>query len=286
MFQFFALYSHLTAGDNIAFPLQAEGQSREDIKKRVAEVAHLLKIEHLLNKRPGGLSGGDQQRIALARALVRRPAAFLMDEPLGALDAEFRETMRAEIKRLHIDQNATTIYVTHDQIEAMAMGDRIVVMSNAEVQQAATPAEVYHTPANLFVARFIGSPGMNLVAARYDDGVVYLDGDNKFEVNDGWRGTLGSSLNGDGSVIIGFRPEAASVHTDGKLQGTTYASDMHGAYRMLHIQLANREIVHVRSDRQMGYGIGENLRFDLDPAQVRFFHPETELALLKEGDQQ
>ena len=211
VFQFFALYSHLTAGENIAFPLQAEGQSREAIKQRVAEVAHLLKIEPLLDKRPGGLSGGDQQRIALARALVRRPAAFLMDEPLGALDAEFRETMRAEIKRLHIDQNATTIYVTHDQIEAMAMGDRIVVMSNAEVQQAATPAEVYHTPANLFVARFIGSPGMNLVPGRYEDGIVYLDGDNKFEVPDGWRGTLGSRLNSDGRVIIGFRPEAASV---------------------------------------------------------------------------
>ncbi|HEX2623413.1 MAG TPA: ABC transporter ATP-binding protein, partial [Phototrophicaceae bacterium] len=135
VFQFFALYSHLTARDNIAFPLQAEGQNRDSIKKQVAEVAKMLRIEHLLDKRPGGLSGGDQQRVALARALIRRPAAFLMDEPLGALDAEFREAMRGEIKRLHIDQHATTVYVTHDQIEAMAMGDRIIVMSRAEVQQ-------------------------------------------------------------------------------------------------------------------------------------------------------
>ena len=118
----------------------------------------MLRIGHLLKLRPGKLSGGDKQRVALARALVRRPAAFLMDEPLGALDAEFRESMRAEIKRLHISQHATTVYVTHDQVEAMAMADRIVVMSAAEVQQVGTPAEVYYDPANLFVARFIGSP--------------------------------------------------------------------------------------------------------------------------------
>lgn len=281
VFQFFALYSHLTARDNIAFPLQAEGQNREEIKRQVASVAKLLEIEHLLNKRPGGLSGGDQQRVALARALVRRPAAFLMDEPLGALDAEFRETMRAEIKRLHIDQNATTIYVTHDQIEAMAMSDRIVVMSAAEVQQAATPAEVYQNPANLFVARFIGSPGMNLVPAHYSDGTVTLEGGSKFEVDACWRETLSSDLDDDGKVIVGFRPEAARVHSEGQLAGSTYASDMHGGYSMLHIEIAPGQVVHVRSGRQVHFNIGENLQFDLDPERVRFFHPETELALHK-----
>ena len=284
VFQFFALYSHLSARDNIAFPLQAEGQSRDAIRKQVGEVAQLLRIEHLLDKRPGGLSGGDQQRVALARALVRRPAAFLMDEPLGALDAEFRETMRAEIKRLHIDQHATTLYVTHDQIEAMAMGDRIVVMSNAEVQQAATPAEVYHTPANIFVARFIGSPGMNLVPAHYANGIVTVDGGaSSFPVDEHWRGTLGTELPEDGSVIVGFRPEAAKVNAEGHLHGATYASDMHGGYNMLHIELAKNQIVHVRTSRQISYAIGENLRFDLDPNMVRFFHPQTELALQKAG---
>ena len=129
--------------------------------------------------RPGKLSGGDRQRVALARALVRRPAAFLMDEPLGALDAEFRQTMRAEIKQLHIDQHATTVYVTHDQVEAMAMGDRIVVMSDAEIQQVGTPAEVYYDPANLFVARFIGSPGMNLVPGEISGGSHPFPGDNR-----------------------------------------------------------------------------------------------------------
>ncbi len=147
VFQFFALYPHLTARENIAFPLQAEGETKDNIEQRVKEVAAMLRIEPLLKLRPGALSGGDQQRVALARALVRRPACFLMDEPLGALDAEFRESMRAEIKQLHIQQKGTTVYVTHDQIEAMAMGDRIVVMCQGEVQQVGTPAEVYHTRA-------------------------------------------------------------------------------------------------------------------------------------------
>jgi multiple sugar transport system ATP-binding protein len=166
VFQFYALYSHLSVRQNIAFPLQAQGMRNDDIDKRVKEVVDILRIGHILRQRPGRLSGGDQQRVALARALVRRPSAFLMDEPLGALDAELRESMRAEIKNLHIAQHATTVYVTHDQIEAMAMGDRIVVMSKAEVQQVGTPIDVYYNPSNLYVAQFIGSPGMNLVKGQ------------------------------------------------------------------------------------------------------------------------
>jgi multiple sugar transport system ATP-binding protein len=177
VFQFFALYPHLSAKDNITFPLRAQRESTQTIEKRLKEVAELLQINHLLNVRPGKCSSGDQQRIALARALVRRPAAFLMDEPLGALDAEFRENMRAEIKRLHILQHATTVYVTHDQVEAMAMGDRIVVMSSAVVQQIGTPADVYYDPENLFVAKFIGSPGMNLLNGRYWEGKVETTGE-------------------------------------------------------------------------------------------------------------
>ena len=142
----------------------------------------MLRIEHLLKRKPGALSGGDKQRVALARSLVRKPACFLMDEPLGALDTEFREAMRAEIKRLHLAQRATSVYVTHDQVEAMAMGDRIVVMSAAVVQQIGTPAQVYHDPANLFVANFIGSPGMNLVPGKYADGVVHLEGGSDYAV--------------------------------------------------------------------------------------------------------
>lgn len=284
VFQFFALYPHMTVRQNIAFPLQAEGQPRDMIESRVREVVQMLQLRHLLDARPGKLSGGDKQRVALARALVRRPAAFLMDEPLGALDADFRETMRAEVKRLHISQEATTVYVTHDQIEAMAMGDRIVVMSDAEIQQVGTPAEVYHDPANLFVARFIGSPGMNLVNGRYANGVVHLPGSSRYSVSNSWYTALMQGLGGSGNVITGFRPEAAHITEEGAIAGKVYAIELLGAYTMLHVTLDDEEseVVHIRSDRQTRYPIGTAVRFDLDPEMVRFFNPATETAISRE----
>ncbi len=281
VFQFFALYSHMKARENIAFPLQAQGMPKDQIERRVAEVSKMLRIEHILDVRPGNLSGGDQQRVALARALVRQPAAFLMDEPLGALDAEFRETMRAEIKRLHIEQNATTVYVTHDQIEAMAMGDRIVIMSNAVVQQVGTPAEVYLNPANLFVARFIGSPGMNLIAGTYENGVVVRPGGNRIPVPERVIPALEHGLDSDRRVIVGFRPEAAQVNQEsGQLQARVYASDLHGGYAMMHLELSDGEVVHARAGREVDYPIGTEMRFNLDPEMVRFFHPTTERTLV------
>jgi multiple sugar transport system ATP-binding protein len=282
VFQFYALYPHMTSWQNIAFPLQAEGMDTAAIEKRVNEVVRLLRIEHLLNTRPGKLSGGDQQRIALARALVRRPAAFLMDEPLGALDAELRETMRAEIKRLHIDQHATTIYVTHDQIEAMAMGDRIVVMSAAEVQQVGTAAEVYYDPANLFVARFIGSPGMNLIEGNYSGGTIHLPGGNGYPIPKEMKVPIEEVIP-EGAMIVGFRPEAAEIKANGALTGKVYATDLHGSYTMLHVNLNENEIVHIRGDRTVSFPIGAQVRFDLNPEMVRFFHPKTENAI-RQGD--
>ena len=277
VFQFFALYPHMTARQNIAFPLQAQGESKETIDKRVDDVVKMLRIEHLLASRPGHLSGGDQQRVALARALVRRPAAFLMDEPLGALDAELRESMRAEIKRLHIVNQGTTVYVTHDQVEAMAMGDRIVVMSNAVVQQVGSPAEVYHKPSNLFVARFIGSPGMNLIHGKYSDGVVYLPGDNRYAVPANWKPVLGEMLGGD-EIILGFRPEGATLADDGELRSEVYAQDMHGAFSMVSLQLGD-DIVFVRGSRDVSHTMGSTIRFNLDAEMVRFFDPKTEKSL-------
>jgi len=283
VFQFYALYTHLSVRQNIAFPLQAQGEKREVIDSRVKEVVDILRIGHLLRARPGRLSGGDQQRVALARALVRRPAAFLMDEPLGALDAELRESMRAEIKNLHIAQQATTVYVTHDQIEAMAMGDRIVVMSDAEVQQVGSPAEVYYDPANLFVARFIGSPGMNLVNGRLAEGEVRLSGTNRYAVPPAWKKPLAQALVGRDEVFLGFRPEAAHVNPNGALAGEVYAADMHGGYTVLHVNIDENEIVHIRSDRQASPAIGTPVRFDLDPEMVRFFDPRTEAAVRREA---
>ena len=280
VFQFFALYPHLSAYENIAFPLKAQGESQSAIDQRVTEVVEMLQIKHVLEMRAGKLGGGDQQRGALARALVRRPAAFLMDEPLGALDADFRERMRAEIKRLHIELEATTVYVTHDQIEAMAMGDRIVVMSDAVVQQVGTPAEVYYDPSNLFVARFIGSPGMNLVTGHYSDGAVRLSDANSYSLPDEWQAALAAGLPDSGAVIVGFRPEAAQIKADGQLVGEVYASELYGAYTMLHVMLAGgEEIVHIRSDRLVRHEMGAVVRFNLDPEMVRFFNPTTEMAI-------
>ncbi len=290
VFQFFALYPQMTVRQNIAFPLESQGMKRAEINRRVEEVVKLLEIGPLLNRKPAALSGGDKQRVALARSLVRKPACFLMDEPLGALDAEFREVMRAEIKRLHLAQHATTVYVTHDQVEAMAMGDRIVVMSEAVVQQIGTPAQVYHDPANLFVANFIGSPGMNLVPGKYAEGRVHLPGGSIYAVPAAWRPALASALRRD-DVIVGFRPEATQVCETGAIRGTVYASDLHGSYTMLHISLNGEtrsngngtdKIVHVRARRDMHYAIGSPVRFDLNPEMVRFFDPESEKAVARE----
>jgi multiple sugar transport system ATP-binding protein len=281
VFQFFALYPQMNVRQNIAFPLESQGEKREYIDKRIDEVVDMLRIQHLLKLRPHTLSGGDKQRVALARSLVRKPACFLMDEPLGALDAEFREEMRAEIKRLHIAQHATTVYVTHDQVEAMAMGDRIVVMSNAVVQQIGTPAEVYHDPANLFVANFIGSPGMQLVQGSYTEGTIRLPGDSLYPVPSAWRASLDKVI-GSGDVVVGFRPEAAEMGEDGPISGRVFNTDLLGSYVMLHVELAAEQVVQVRAPRDLEYEFGMPIRFGLNEQMVRFFDPKTEFALQQE----
>jgi multiple sugar transport system ATP-binding protein len=204
-----------------------------------------------------------------------------MDEPLGALDADLRESMRAEIRELQLRLKATTVYVTHDQIEAMAMGDRIVVMSAAGVQQADTPTQVYYNPANLFVAKFIGSPGMNLVQGNFSDGIVRLPGENQYPLPDGWANSLTRGEN----VILGFRPESARVNPEGLLHGQVYASHMHGSYTMLHVNMEGDNVVHVRADRGQRYPIGDNIRFEVDPQMARFFNPQNEIALRKMKDE-
>jgi multiple sugar transport system ATP-binding protein len=283
VFQFFALYSHMTCRENIAFPLQAQGVPRQQIETTVRQVAELLKIDHILKLRPGGLSGGDQQRVALARALVRQPEAFLMDEPLGALDAEFRETMRAEIKQLHIDQNATTVYVTHDQIEAMAMGDKIVVMSAAEIQQVGSPLDVYHNPSNLFVAQFIGSPGMNLVQGAYDGGKVHLGGNTHLTVPDDWKPVIDKQIGSGGKVTVGFRPEAANLSDSGEIPAQVFGTDLYGGYTMVVLELETGDVVEIRASRSEYRDMGETLTFNIDPEMIRFFDPQSEEALKKDG---
>jgi multiple sugar transport system ATP-binding protein len=169
----------------------------------------------------------------------------------------------------------------------MAMGDRIVVMSDAEIRQVGTPAEVYYKPANLFVARFIGSPGMNLIQGQYSDGVLIIPGtNNKYQVPQEWHQPVTEVIGGQGDVILGFRPEAARLSEQGRLSGTVYASELQGAYTVLHVNVNEHEIVHIRSDRLVDYPIGALVKFDLDPQMVRFFDPKTEMAIRREvGDE-
>ena len=180
VFQFYALYPHLNVYDNIAFPLRASGVTKAEIHQRVMAVAQMLKIDHLLNSKPNRLPAGVQQRVALGRAIIRRPQVFLLDEPLTNLDPAMRVVMRAELKKLHQDNGTTTLYVTHDQTEAMSLGQRVAVMNKGKLEQLDTPLNIYDHPSSLFVAGFIGSPPMNLVEVKLTDGPALINSTNAF----------------------------------------------------------------------------------------------------------
>ncbi len=203
VFQNYALYPHMTVFDNLAFPLRQKRVKKKEIDSRVREAARLLAIEPLLERRPRELSGGQRQRVAIGRALVRRPQAFLMDEPLSNLDAKLRVQMRAELLSLHRRLGITTIYVTHDQTEAMTLGDRVVVLDRGVVQQVDTPERLYRRPRNTFVASFIGSPSMNFVEAALDDGGLVIGG-RRLELPQSLRPQLAGRT---GDVVVGLRPE-------------------------------------------------------------------------------
>jgi multiple sugar transport system ATP-binding protein len=203
VFQFYALYPHMSVRDNLAFPLRAAKRPASEVEERVNEAARMLRLEPFLARRPGKLSGGEQQRVALGRAMVRHPKAFLMDEPLTNLDAELRADMRAELKHVQQRLNSTMIYVTHDQTEAMALGHRIAIMNNGRLEQLGAPMEVYDRPATLFAARFIGSPPMNLIEAEVTNGSLTAAGGLKIGAPEGLQ-------RGD-RVIAGVRPESFTV---------------------------------------------------------------------------
>jgi len=205
VFQDYALYPQMTVEANLSFALRMRKLSKEDIRSRVTDVAATLELEPLLDRRPHALSGGQRQRVALGRAIVREPAAFLMDEPLSNLDAKLRGTMRSELARLHARLNVTTVYVTHDQVEAMTLGGRVAVMSEGRVQQCGTPREVYERPANAFVAAFMGSPPMNLVTAR-------IDGDTA--VAGPLRVALPRDAAVEETVTLGVRPNALQLASE------------------------------------------------------------------------
>jgi multiple sugar transport system ATP-binding protein len=220
VFQLFALYPHLSAFNNIAFPLKAAGTRKPEIDKRVRSVAAILQIEPLLESMPSAMSGGDMQRVSMARALVRDPKALLMDEPMGTLDAKLREELRAELKHLHIETGSTTVYVTHDQVEAMSMGDKIAIMDDGVLQQIGKPKDVYDNPANIFVAQFIGSPVMNMIDCRCDsDGdvtrvVLGHENTDTFQFSRDMYQKLQEKGGDRKSLAVGIRPEAVLVERE------------------------------------------------------------------------
>ena len=285
VFQLYALYPHLTAFDNIAFSLRARGVRASEVEARVGGVAKSLQITHLLKLRPSALSGGDMQRVAIARALVRRPKALLMDEPIGALDAKLRESMRAELKRLHLENQATTVYVTHDQVEAMALADRIAVMNEGVLQQVGAPVEVYRNPANLFVAQFVGSPVMNVLKAvvmpHHEGAEVRLgDGDSSFEIP---VRSLPAALktNGGAETMLGVRPEGVRISLEPFVNGSRIEAHLIeplGAYDIVDLKLGS-QLIRARTTSGLVPRPGALVWAELDPAELHFFDPATGDAL-------
>lgn len=282
VFQLYALYPILTAYENISFPLRAQKYDKEKIKEEVHKVARLLRIEHILNKKPKELSGGDMQRVALGRAIVRRPKAFLLDEPIGTLDAKFREEMRLELKRLHIDIGATTVYVTHDQVEAMSMGDRIAVMNLGVLQQVGTPHEVYTRPRNLFVANFIGSPGMNFInckPVRKDGklGLKLIENDIHITIPGNLQKTILDKVHDGKNLVLGIRPEDVTLSLKiekNYLPVKTYVIEDMGSYNIVDVKLG-KETVKVRTLPTLKPEIGSECYIDLDMNRVSLFDMET-----------
>ncbi len=245
VFQNYALYPHMRVRDIIAFPLKIRKYPQEEIERRVREVAEMLKIEHLLDRRPRELSGGEQQRVALGRAIVRRPKVFLMDEPLSNLDAKLRVVMRAELKKLQKNLGVTTIYVTHDQVEAMTMADRIAVMNKGRIVQLGTPKELFTRPANTFVAGFIGSPPMNMIECSLDEGKNLLDcGALKYRLDPDAGLTLRSK--GVTEVILGIRPQHVLIERgkrpDAVAQAPIYVVEPMGTETIVNFKLGETMI--------------------------------------------
>jgi multiple sugar transport system ATP-binding protein len=283
VFQNFALYPHMTVYEILAFPLKAVRTPQSEIHQNVRRVAAMLHIDHLLDRKPGKLSGGEMQRVAIGRAMVRRPKVFLMDEPLTNLDAKLRTEMRAEIKRLQTDQHATTVYVTHDQIEAMSMGDRIAVMRNGVIQQIGTPIEVYSTPANLFVAGFVGSPAMNFLPCRLTanrDALTLNGGNIAIRIATPMRERLAQTPT-EKPLVLGVRPEDVALERSAKPTFTpaeVYVVEPLGFENIIDIRLSDH-VVKVRTAPTFTAKIGDTLHVRIDQERARMFDAETTEAI-------
>jgi multiple sugar transport system ATP-binding protein len=267
VFQLFALYPHMNVRANISYPLVSEGVPRAEIRQRVEDAARTLRITHLLDRSVAGLASGDRQRVALGRAIVRKPKAFLMDEPLGALDSELREAMIGELRTLHDRIGATTVYVTHDQLEAMAMADSIAVMNNGVIEQLGPPQEIYDRPASAFVADFIGSPPMNLLpfSASLSPGQrsIRLCGAEVAvpEITEAVP---------PGEHLLGARPEHLRIDAAGPLAGEVFGLEYLGTTQIVTVE-TDAGLVRARASSQVRLAVGERLRLAPDPDRLSIF---------------
>jgi multiple sugar transport system ATP-binding protein len=272
VFQSYALYPHMSVYDNMAFPLQMQHMKKEDIDKRVKSASASLGLGNFLDRKPRALSGGQRQRVALGRAIVRNPQVFLLDEPLSNLDAKLRGQTRIELQKLHRDLGTTFIYVTHDQVEAMTMGDRIAIMNAGILQQVGTPGEIYDHPANIFVAGFVGTPTMNFVPATVQDGVATASG---FHVK------LPKALPA-GKGTLGFRPETVTDRIpdpDSAMEMNVEVVERLGSDQFLYGKVGG-DSVTARVDPRIKVEPGDSIKLGLDTRTLHFFDSETELALL------
>jgi multiple sugar transport system ATP-binding protein len=274
VFQSYALYPHMTVRDNIGFGLRMTGHDRADIEKRTARAADMLQLGTMMDRKPSQLSGGQRQRVAIGRAIVREPDVFLFDEPLSNLDAALRVQMRIEIGKLHQDLKATMIYVTHDQVEAMTMADKIVVLHAGVIEQVGSPLELYHKPRNLFVAGFIGSPKMNFLKAT---ATPKPGGKIEVTLSGGGRVILpsqGVKLDGPQNVTLGIRPEHIEIVAKGKgdATATVRLAEYLGSESMFYLHMADGSDISVKADGLMKLAMGAELAMNLPAEACHLFN--------------
>jgi len=273
VFQTYALYPHMTVEENMGFGLKMNGVAKEEIKRKVAGASDILKLDDYLNRKPAALSGGQRQRVAIGRAIVRGPEVFLFDEPLSNLDAELRVEMRVEIARLHNEIGATMIYVTHDQVEAMTLADKIVVLRAGRIEQVGAPMELYRDPDNKFVAGFIGSPAMNFLAARVDGNDIVSPGIGDMRI------PAPASLHGTSEeVIVGIRPQHIAVTGSGESH-TVELTESLGGTSYLYLRAASGERLTVEAGEEDPLANGASTSLSFDPARVMVFDAKTEVRI-------
>ncbi|HLR23340.1 MAG TPA: sn-glycerol-3-phosphate ABC transporter ATP-binding protein UgpC [Pseudogracilibacillus sp.] len=280
VFQNYALYPHMNVYDNMAFGLKLRKFKKPEIKERVDNAAKILGLEELLDRKPKALSGGQRQRVALGRAIVRNPKVFLMDEPLSNLDAKLRVQMRAEIQKLHNRLQTTTIYVTHDQTEAMTMATRLVVMESGIIQQVGTPKEIYDNPENVFVGGFIGSPAMNFLVGEVKDDQLHI-GDVTVTIPEDRQNILKEKGYNNKKIILGIRPEDIYDANDTDWSNghnipiTVDVAELMGSETIVYGKVNNQDIV-ARIEARTGIETGSKMELQFDMANCHFFDPESE----------